>query len=82
MYRSKKRQEQKEWSFSCEILEVPGEFSYQQRAAKIKVKKAEKKEKLEEEEELTPPSSFWHHKHTESMTCDFLHSVMGVGGFT
>lgn len=34
------------------------------------------------EEELTPPYSFWHHRHPEYMTHDFFHCITGVGGLT
>lgn len=51
-----------------------------QREAKIKGKKAEKGKIRYKEEELTPPYSFWHHRHPEYMTHDFFHCIMGVGG--
>lgn len=51
-----------------------------QREAKIEGKKAEKGKIRYKEEELTPPYSFWHHRHPEYMTHDFFHCITGVGG--
>lgn len=53
-----------------------------QRAAKIKGKKAEKGKIRCKEEELTPPYSFWYHRHPEYMTHDFFHCITGGGGLT
>lgn len=76
----KKRQEQKQWSFSWDTgsswrIWASAKSSQNQRQESWKKGKIWYKE-----EDLTPSSSFWHHRHTESMTHDFFHFVMGVGG--